>query len=153
MRELFIGSNNGYSEFTLGMVTEMFTHLTTLDVSSSTNCMTDYSMQLICKHLVLLRYLNLDCCGQISDAGITGENFNDGRWSCLYPISISRLKGLKVLKLSGAYQITDASLRKFRFLELKELSMARCQMVRKSSMFLFSFLKEKCQQNLVSLAF
>lgn len=65
MREIYIGSNNGCSEFTLGMITGMFSHLTHLDVNSSTTCMTDYSMQLICKHLVLLRYLNLECCGQV----------------------------------------------------------------------------------------
>lgn len=66
MRSLSIGSNCKYTEHTIGMITGMFSHLTSLDVSSSPNCMTDYSMQLINKHLIQLRHLNLDCCGQVS---------------------------------------------------------------------------------------
>lgn len=86
-------------------------------------------MQLINKNLVKLRYLNADCCGKLSDAGISGKGFNDDRLSSFYKYPISRLKGLRILRLSGVYQLSDVSLNCFDLPELKELTMARCQMV------------------------
>uniref|UniRef100_A0A336M0P5 CSON005795 protein n=1 Tax=Culicoides sonorensis TaxID=179676 RepID=A0A336M0P5_CULSO len=129
LEELYIGSTNGFTEYTLSMVTSMFLYLTKLDVSSSGNCITDYTMQLINKNLLNLRFLNAECCGKISDAGICAEGFIDERCTFSYPYRISRLKGLRILRLSGIYQISDVSLRHFRFLELKELTMARCQLI------------------------
>lgn len=64
MKELFIGSNAKYTEHTIGFVTIMFLRLTTLDVSTSPS-MTDRSLQLVIKHLKLLRHLNLSGCGQV----------------------------------------------------------------------------------------
>ena len=44
--------------------------------------------------------------------------------------SISRLKGLRVLKLSNCNKISDVSLTySFKFRELKEISLARCQQI------------------------
>lgn len=44
--------------------------------------------------------------------------------------SVAGLRGLRVLKLSGCIKISDVSLKYcFRFPELKELSLARCQQV------------------------
>lgn len=66
MKQLFIGSNTKYTEHTIGFIVTMFLGLTVLDVSSSPNCMTDHSLQLIIKHLKQLRSLNLNGCGQVS---------------------------------------------------------------------------------------
>lgn len=44
--------------------------------------------------------------------------------------SINQLKGLRILKLAGCSRITDVSLKYcFEFLELKELSLARCYQI------------------------
>lgn len=66
---------------------------------------------------------------QVSDAGITGIDFNDDRNTALHKYPITNLKGLRVLRLSGVYQVSDISLNTFKFRELKELTLARCQLV------------------------
>lgn len=62
---------------------------------------------------------------------MTGEDGTE--WRPVNPLTIARLRGLRNLYLSGVYQITDISLKKFEFLELRELSLAHCQMVRQFS--------------------
>lgn len=93
-------------------------------MSGSSNCMSDYCLQLICQYLTNLMHLNLDRCTKISDAGVTGIGFVDeyggDRYSSSrcktlrntkkHGYSISRLTQLRSLKMSGCYHITDKSL-------------------------------------------
>lgn len=66
MKELYLGFNAKITGHTIAMVAIRFTHLTTLDVTSSPNCMSDPSIQVVLKHLTKLRVLNITGCGQVS---------------------------------------------------------------------------------------
>uniref|UniRef100_A0A182T7N3 F-box/LRR-repeat protein 15-like leucin rich repeat domain-containing protein n=2 Tax=Neocellia TaxID=44535 RepID=A0A182T7N3_9DIPT len=65
----------------------------------------------------------------VSDAGITGVNLEEKAfaiWDIELCFSIADLVGLRSLKLSGCYKITDYSFERcFNFKELKEISLAR----------------------------
>lgn len=142
MKELHMGSNSNLTELSTLRITECFPNLTVLDLSSSSNCMTDFIMQLINCHLTKLHHLNLDGCGKLSDAGINGvgfvceyfDRYAHSRSKLLRTVkkahfSISRLTQLRTLKMSGCYHMSDESLKHFQFKELKELVIARCPQI------------------------
>lgn len=137
-----MGSLHTLTEHPTLRIAERFHLLTVLDMNGSSNCMSDYCLQQISRHLINLQHLNLDGCGKISDVGITGIGFVDEyidrygssrskflRSSKKCGVSISRLTQLRSLKISGCYHISDAALAHFRFKELRELVIARCYMI------------------------
>ncbi|XP_063706864.1 F-box/LRR-repeat protein 20-like isoform X2 [Culicoides brevitarsis] len=209
LRELYVSALNICSN-TVMKITEAFPELTILDVSCCFNSVTDLCVQLIIKNLVKLRYLNVEMCDKITDAGLTGLSMGDElaeyleeqrenekksenkppqdqaasssspkespsqvierlmveREQNYYKISlgskaeteikhdakrkkamqemcetdsceenasgygISRLRGLRVLKLGGCNRVTDVSLKySFKLRELKELGLERCYQV------------------------
>lgn len=58
-------------------VTENIPNLRVLDLSYCFNHCDDVCVQMIFKHLVLLRELNLDLCERISDGGLTGMSMKE----------------------------------------------------------------------------
>lgn len=113
-------------------------------MSGSSNCMSDYCMQLISKFLVNLTHLNIDGCGKISDSGLTGigfveeygagDRYASSRCKTLrntkrVGYSIARLTQLQSLKMSGCYHVSDQALEQFKFTEIRELVIGRCYMI------------------------
>ncbi|XP_063708705.1 uncharacterized protein LOC134837267 [Culicoides brevitarsis] len=142
LKELHMASLSTLSEYPVIKVAEHFFNLTVLDLNASSNCVSDFTMQLINRYLVKLHVLNLDGCGRITDAGVTGFGFVNEygdryshsrskflRTSKKANYSIQRLNQLRTLKLAGCYHISDKSISEFRFNELRELVIGRCPQI------------------------
>ncbi|XP_035892025.1 F-box/LRR-repeat protein 7-like [Anopheles stephensi] len=129
VRKLYLGLLTNMSDAALTKVSFEFCDLVVLDLGGCSNSINDLSIQYIFYHMTKLQELNLDCCAKISDAGITGVNLEEKAfaiWDIELCFSIAELVGLRSLKLSGCYKITDYSFsRCFNFKELKEISLAR----------------------------
>lgn len=142
LKELQMGSLSTLTEYPVVKVAEHFYNLTVLDLNASSNCVSDFTMQLINRYLIKLHVLNLDGCGRITDAGITGIGFVNEyhdryshsrskflRTSKKANFSIQRLNQLRILRLAGCYHISDQSLKEFKFNELRELVIGRCPQI------------------------
>lgn len=71
LKELYLSALN-VSCIAITKVCENIPNLRVLDLSFCLNDVDDVCVQMILKHLVWLRELNLDSCERISDAGLTG---------------------------------------------------------------------------------
>ncbi|XP_055531452.1 dynein regulatory complex subunit 6-like isoform X1 [Wyeomyia smithii] len=133
--ELYLNLLNNLTDSTLYYMLVTFKNIQILDLDSTTNCVTDASIQYIACYLHNLKYLNVTACTQLTDAGFTGIDLPQKTfaiWDIAETFSIDRLKKLRILKVSGCFKITDFSLRyAFRFMELKELSISRCHQISK----------------------
>lgn len=63
--ELYISLLTNITEKSIFRLADNFRNLSVLDVSGSSNCITDISAQKIFESLIYLRSLNLDCCGKV----------------------------------------------------------------------------------------
>ncbi|XP_058834491.1 F-box and leucine-rich repeat protein 13-like isoform X1 [Topomyia yanbarensis] len=135
LHELYLSILNHLTDSTLYYMMVTFKNIQILDLDSTTNCVTDASIQYIACYLQNLKQLNVVACTKITDAGFTGIDLPQKTfaiWDIEETFSIDRLKKLRILKVSGCYKITDFSLRyAFRFMELKELSISRCPQISK----------------------
>ncbi|XP_053680171.1 F-box/LRR-repeat protein 7-like [Anopheles nili] len=129
VRRLYLGLLTNMSDAALTKVSFEFCDLVVLDLGGCSNSINDLSVQYIFYHMTKLQELNLDCCAKVSDAGLTGVNLEEKAfaiWDIELSFSIADLAGLRSLKLSGCYKITDYSFERcFHFKELKEISLAR----------------------------
>lgn len=127
LKELYLSLLPYMSILSIYRLSQHFDDLRVLDLSGSSNSITDEALQMIFRYQLKLTHLNLDCCAKISDYGITGLSENE-EYS---PYTINNLKDLVYVNLSGCYQISDESMIKtFDLKELKEISLARCHNVR-----------------------
>lgn len=127
LKELRLGLLPYMSIVSIYRLSQQFEQLEVLDLAGSSNSINDEALQMIFRYQPKLRYLNLDCCGKVTDYGITGYSENFGDFS---PYSINTLKDLEFLNLGGCYQITDKSLvRAFDLCNLREVGLARCHNV------------------------
>ena len=104
--------------------------LTFLNLTSCTAAVTDDSLHIILESFNLLRYLILDWCINISDAGFIKRasdvphqretNTNSARENVHMP------KGLIYLSLAGCSKITDRTLISSQFQELRYLNLTSC---------------------------
>lgn len=76
LKELYLSALN-IDEGAITMVAQNIPNLCVLDLSCCFNHVDDVCVQMILKHLVLLRELNLDSCERISDAGLTGMSMKE----------------------------------------------------------------------------
>jgi len=104
--------------------------LTYLNLTSCTAAVTDDNLHIILESFILLRYLILDWCVNISDAGFTKRandvtrrremNTNSARENVHMP------NGLIYLSLAGCSKITDRTLISSQFQELRYLNLTSC---------------------------
>lgn len=132
MRELYLGLLPYMSILAIYRLSQQYDDLQVLDLSGSSNSITDEALQMICRYQLKLKYLNLDCCAKITDYGITGlsdpNEFGGYRNYCQY--NINSLQELRYLNLGGCYQITDKSFyNAFDLCHLKEINLSRCHNV------------------------
>jgi hypothetical protein len=129
VRELYLGLLPYMSILSVYRLSQQFEELKVLDLSGSSNCITDEAIQMIFRYQTKLTYLNLDCCGKITDFGITGSSENSD-YNDYVPYTINSLKDLETLNLAGCYLVTDRSLVKsFELVNLKDLNLSRCHNV------------------------
>lgn len=127
LRELYLGLLPYMSINSIYRLTQQFECLEVLDLSGSSNSITDDTLHYIFRYQRKLKYINFDCCGKLTDYGVTGstENIED-----YIPYSINSLKDLEFVNFGGCYQITDKSLIKsFDLCNLREIGLARCHNV------------------------
>ncbi|EFX84856.1 hypothetical protein DAPPUDRAFT_99207 [Daphnia pulex] len=121
--------------------------LTHLDLTSCTEAVSDSSLPVVCNLLLKLRDLRLDWCVSITDNGFREANVStllipavrDGPQNEWTPqkssYSISNLRGLVYLSISGCNKITDQSLQEaFRFRDLRYLDLNACSLVTDSGL-------------------
>ncbi|GFR04315.1 f-box domain-containing protein [Trichonephila clavata] len=88
-------------------------------------CISNKTLNMICKNLILLECLTLSSCPGISDSGLTGEfeNYSDS----LTPTPLSNLKYLKELNLNQNSSITnEGCVKAIRFPKLEKLFLHNC---------------------------
>ncbi|GFQ94896.1 hypothetical protein TNCT_254271 [Trichonephila clavata] len=94
-----------------------------LEVSST--CISNKTLNMICKNLLLLECLILSSCSEISDSGLTGEFEN--YFDSLTPTPLSNLKYLTELYLSQNSLITNEScIKAIQFPKLETLFLNNC---------------------------
>lgn len=94
-------------------------------LSVSGTSISNRTLNMICKNLILLEYLVIGSCEEISDSGLTGEFENYS--GSLTPTSLRNLKYLTNLNLSWNSLITnDGCIKAIRFLNLKYLYLNNC---------------------------
>lgn len=129
LKKLYLGLLPYMSILAVYRLTQQYDELQVLDLSGSSNSVTDEALQMIFRYQLKLKYLNLDCCAKITDFGITGLSENSERGNCqnYVPYTIDSLRNLQYLNITGCYQISDKSLvNSFNLPELKEINMSRC---------------------------
>lgn len=129
LKELYLGLLPYMSILAVYRLSQQYDELQVLDLSGSSNSITDEALQMIFRYQLKLKHLNLDCCAKITDTGISGYSENDSLGNCqnYVPYTINNLKDLRYLNIAGCYQITDKSfLKSFDLPELKEINMSRC---------------------------
>lgn len=127
LKELYVGLLPYMSILAIYRLAQQYDQLEVLDLSGSSNSITDEALQMIFRYQTKLKHLNLDCCAKISDYGITGltETLHDDRNYCCY--NINKLQDLRFLNLGGCYQVTDNSFyHSFNLPELREINLSRC---------------------------
>lgn len=129
IKELRLGVLPYISSDSIYKLSQKLRELQILDLSGSSNSVTDETLQSIFKFQTKLKYLNLDCCGKISDFGVTGMAENSDQQIASH--TMDSLKYLEFLNFGGCYQISDKSLKmNFDNLQnLKEIGLARCHNV------------------------
>lgn len=129
MKELYLGLLPYMSILAVYRLSQQYDELQVLDLSGSSNSITDEALQMIFRYQLKLKHLNLDCCAKITDSGMTGLSEHDELGNCqnYVPYTINNLKDLRYLNIAGCYQISDKSfLKSFDLPELKEINMSRC---------------------------
>ena len=127
LKELYVGLLPYMSILAIYRLAQQFDGLEVLDLSGSSNSITDEALQMIFRYQTKLKYLNLDCCAKITDYGFTGltEALHDERNYCCY--NIDKLQDLRFLNLGGCYQVTDLTFyNSFNLPELLEINLSRC---------------------------
>lgn len=130
LRELYLGLLPYMSILSVYKLSQHFDELKVLDLSGSSNSITDEALQMIFRYQTKLTYLNLDCCGKITDFGVTGFLENSNNYDDYIPYNINSLRDLETLNLAGCYLVTDKSLVKmFELGNLKDINLSRCHNV------------------------
>jgi F-box/leucine-rich repeat protein 9 len=132
LKELYLSLLPYMSILAVYRLSQQYDDLQVLDLSGSSNCITDEALQMIFRYQLKLKYLNLDCCAKITDFGITGlsDHSEEGNCKNYVPYTINSLTHLRYLNIAGCYQITDKSfLKSFDLPEMKEINMSRCHNV------------------------
>lgn len=123
LKELYLGLLPYMSILAVYRLSQQYDELSVLDLSGSSNSITDEALQMIFRYQTKLKYLNLDCCAKISDSGMTGYSEEKN----YVPYTLNNLKKLKYLNIAGCYQVTDKSfVHAFDLPELKEINLSRC---------------------------
>lgn len=129
VRELHLAVLPYISEDSVYKLSQKLKEVTVLDLSGSSNSITDETLRSIFEFQTKLKYLNLDCCGKITDLGVSGMT---DKLLMVTLHSIDSLKDLEFVNFGGCYQISDHSLmRRFHLEKLREIGLARCQNVSK----------------------
>lgn len=129
MKELRLGLLPYMSIVAIYRLSQHYDDLEVLDLSGSSNAITDEGLHMIFRNQCKLKYLNLDCCAKITDFGLDGlpEQTGTGNFQLFVPYTINRLTELRYLNLGGCYQLTDKFLlNAFNLPELKEINLSRC---------------------------
>lgn len=129
MRELYLGLLPYMSILAIYRLAQQYDELEVLDLSGSSNSITDEALQMIFRYQRKLKYLNLDCCAKITDFGITGltDECVNGKFKAYVQFNLNKLEELRYLNLGGCYNITDSSfINAFDLRHLKEINLSRC---------------------------
>lgn len=131
MKELYLGLLPYMSILAIYRLSQQYDELEVLDLSGSSNSITDEALQMIFRYQLKLKYLNLDCCAKITDFGITGltndEDSAYGNFRAYVQFNLNNLQELRYLNLGGCYNITDSSfINAFDLHHLKEINLSRC---------------------------
>lgn len=143
LRNLSLGLLLNLTESVVFRMSYFYENLKVLDLCGVSLAVTDNSLQMIFRHMRLLRSLNVDSCCKVNfdkkkihqeiwyssryekltDYGFTGVSSEYARRHH----SIRNLRGLQVLRCNGLYKLTDFTLvDAFALLELKEVYFSRC---------------------------
>lgn len=129
LKELYLGLLPYMSITAIYRLAQQYDQLEVLDLSGSSNSITDEALQMICRYQVKLKYLNLDCCAKITDFGLTGltDVCEHGNFKSYVQYNLNKLEELRYLNLGGCYHITDKSfINVFDLRYLKEINLSRC---------------------------
>lgn len=131
MKELYLGLLPYMSILAIYRLSQQYDELEVLDLSGSSNSITDEALQMIFRYQLKLKYLNLDCCAKITDFGITGltdaNTLEFGSYKAYVQFNLNKLEELRYLNLGGCYNITDSSfINAFDLRHLKEINLSRC---------------------------
>ena len=131
MKELYLGLLPYMSISAIYRLSQQYDELEVLDLSGSSNSITDEALQMIFRYQLKLKYLNLDCCAKITDFGITGLTdqweTDYGNFKAYVQFNLNKLEELRYLNLGGCYNITDSSfINAFDLRHLKEINLSRC---------------------------
>lgn len=146
MKELYLGLLPYMSIMAIYRLAQQYDEIEVLDLSGSSNSITDEALQMICRYQLKLKYLNLDCCAKITDFGLTGltDVVEHGNFKSYVQYNINKLQELRYLNLGGCYNITDKSfINAFDLCHLKEINLSRCHNITEVG---FKELCRKCQQ-------
>lgn len=133
LKELYLGLLPYMSILAVYRLSQQYDELQVLDLSGSSNSITDEALQMIFRYQLKLKHLNLDCCAKISDFGITGHSESGENY---VPYTINNLRKLKYLNIAGCYQVTDKSFIKcFDLPELKEINLSRCHNITEDGIY------------------
>lgn len=129
MNELRVGLLPYMSIVAVYRLSQQYSDLEVLDLSGSSNAITDEALHMIFRNQCKLKYLNLDCCAKITDFGLDGlpEQTGTGNFLLFVPYTINRLTELRYLNLGGCYQLTDKCfINACNLPQLKEINLSRC---------------------------
>jgi F-box and leucine-rich repeat protein 9 len=132
LKELYLGLLPYMSILAIYRLTQQYDELEVLDLSGSSNSITDEALQMIFRYQRKLKYVNFDCCAKITDFGITGltDAVEHGNFKHYSPYNLNKLPDLRYINLGGCYHLTDKSfINAFDLPELKEINLSRCQNV------------------------
>lgn len=130
LRKLHLGLLPYMSILAIYRLAQQYDELEVLDLSGSSNSITDEALQMIFRYQTKLKYLNLDCCAKITDFGITGltDVCEHGNFKNYSPYNLNKLPELRYINLGGCYHLTDKSfINAFDLPDLKEINLSRCQ--------------------------
>lgn len=146
IKELYLGLLPYMSIVAIYRLAQQYDELEVLDLSGSSNSITDEALHMIFRYQVKLTTLNLDCCAKITDYGLTGltdpnETVNPQKY---VTFNINMLTELRFLNLGGCYQITDKTFyNAIDLAELKEINLSRCHNITEVGI---QHLCRKCQK-------